>query len=178
MKLKNNSVRFWQVPFYACAVLAILSAPQSACAQCCGGSGSAMGGYGGVISGDFMGMPMMPGLIMEEDSIYLTVNVPEKAILQINGDPTISLGPTRYFVVHGLEPGRTYSFEIVAETANPAGVAMEEKKTVKVQSGSNEIVTLKPVKRKVPRPVATAGAAQAAEDKAATNAYFKKRNSI
>jgi uncharacterized protein (TIGR03000 family) len=117
------------------------------------------------MSGGLMGMAMSPGMILEPDSIYLTVNVPEDAILQVNGDPTISIGPTRYFVVRGLAAGRTYNFEIVAETANPAGVAMEEKKTIALTTGASEIVTLKPVKRKVPRPVGVAAGPQPADER-------------
>ncbi len=149
MNRKLCSIRPRRAALYLSAVLVTCLSTPSASAQCCGGS--AMGGFGGEIIGDAMGMPIGPYQVMEADSIYFTVNVPEKAILQINGDPTISLGPTRYFVVRGLEPGRTYSFEIVAETANPAGVAMEEKKTIKLTPGSSEIVTMKPVKRKLPR---------------------------
>lgn len=87
--------------------------------------------------------------IFEEDAIYLTVNVPEDtAPLTINGDPTISVGKTRYFVIRHLEPGRTYQFEIMAERANAAGVAMEEIKVIKVAAGSNRMLELNPIKRK------------------------------
>jgi uncharacterized protein (TIGR03000 family) len=98
------------------------------------------------------------GQLIESDSIYLTVSVPETAILTVNGDPTISVGTLRYFVIKGLDRTREYQFEVVAETANAAGVAMEETKTVKLRPGSAELVTLKPVKRKVAKkPDAEAG---------------------
>jgi uncharacterized protein (TIGR03000 family) len=135
------SRRSLQMVPLAGAIMIALAAGLSVHAQCCVEGGAVMGEMGGVYSS-------IPGQIIEGDSIYLTVNVPEKAIVQVNGDPTISQGPTRYFVVRGLEPGRVYSFEIVAETANPAGVAMEEKKLVKLHAGSTEIVSLRPVKRK------------------------------
>ena len=125
--------------------------------------------------GQMMGLPgdYIPGQIIEGDSIYITLMVPEKAIVQINGDPTISLGPTRYFVVRGLDLDKTYTFEVVVETANPAGVAMEEKKTLKLKPGASEIVTMKPVKRKVPKPAAVADAKDA-ESKAASTVTIGK----
>lgn len=140
----NKDVR--SIAICLCALLLAFTTNRIASAQCCGSR--AMGGF----SSDVMDYSMVPGQIIEGDSIYLTVNLPELTVLQINGDPTISLGPTRYFVVRGLDPMKTYTFEIVAETLNPAGVALEEKKTLKLRPGANEIVTLKPVKRKVPKP--------------------------
>lgn len=141
--------------FSVLSVAFFLSA-QSAFAQCNCGGGQATG----MVVGEYapampivMGQPgdysVPGGQVIESDSIYLTVSVPEKAILTVNGDPTISVGTTRYFVIKGLDLSREYKFEIVAETANAAGVAMEETKTVKVRPGSTEMVTLKPVKRKV-----------------------------
>ncbi len=140
----NVSVQTWRIAFCLCAFITASTPNQFASAQCCGGSGLSV----------FSGEMMSPGMIIEGDSIYLTVNLPELAMLQVNGDPTISLGPVRYFVVRGLEPGKTYTFEFAAETLNPAGVPLLEKKTVKLKAGSNDIITLKPVKRKIPRPAA------------------------
>lgn len=86
---------------------------------------------------------------VEADAIYLTINVPEDtAPLRINNDPTMSVGATRYFVIRHLEPGRTYSFEVVAERANAAGVAMEEIKVFKLPAGSSKMLSLNPIKRK------------------------------
>ncbi|MEZ6134539.1 MAG: hypothetical protein R3C53_06490 [Pirellulaceae bacterium] len=151
------------------AVTVVFSLSSNAMAQCnCGGSAAPMAGgyydsFGAGIPMDMgmqipiEGIPMAPplpegGQIIEGDSIYLTVNVPEKAILTVNGDPTISTGPTRYFVVKGLDVEREYKFVIVAETANAAGVAMEQTETVKLKPGSSQVVTLKPVRRKGSKP--------------------------
>jgi uncharacterized protein (TIGR03000 family) len=156
----NVNVRTSRIACYLCALASVLSANQISSAQCCGGI--AMGGY----SSDMMGYSLTPGQTIEGDSVYLTVSLPEAAVLQINGDPTISLGATRYFVVRGLDSAKTYTFEIVAETLNPAGVALIEKKTLKLRPGANEIVVLKPVKRKVARP--RADAPKADDDKDAS----------
>ncbi len=124
---------------------AVMTVNQQALAQCSCQSSSANGmlPWGSEVAS--MGALQ----IFEEDAIYLTVNVPEDtAPLTINGDPTISLGKTRYFVIRHLEPGRTYQFEIMAERANAAGVAMEEIKVIKVAAGSNRMLELNPIKRK------------------------------
>lgn len=94
----------------------------------------------------------IPGQIIDDEAIYLTVNVPEEAIVTINNDPTISDGPTRHFVVRHVEPDRAYKFVIVAETANPAGIALEQTKTVTLKPGEFEEVTLEPFKRKMTQP--------------------------
>jgi uncharacterized protein (TIGR03000 family) len=126
---------------------AAISASQVATAQCrCGGSAAYSGMATTTVTPE---MPLPAGQIIESDSIYLTVVVPEQAILKINNDPTISVGTIRYFVVRNLEIGRSYDFKIVAETANAANVAMEETKSVTLTPGSAELVTLKPTKRKV-----------------------------
>lgn len=155
---KCSIVRAWAI----CAVL-LMSAHASA--QCACGNG-ASGGYSLA-----MGMPGVPmgaslGPIIEANAIYLNVNVPEKALLKVNGDPTISLGATRYFVIKDLDPQHEYKFVIVAETANAAGVRMEETKTVKLKVGAIETVTLKPIKRKVIAPSVVVDDAAAAEAEA------------
>lgn len=148
----------------------------NALAQCnCGGSNVALPPtayyppmpppmlMGGVPGMEYPGM-IPDGQIIEGDTIYLNVTVPEDAILTINGDPTISTGTNRYFVVKGLDIERTYKFVIVAETANAAGVPMEETKTVTLSPGSTEQVALKPVKRKVVKPVVVVPLSADAED--------------
>ena len=132
----------------ALALVCALAAAQSTQAQCsCGATGMAMMPSGMLPGTDPLAVGQ-PGMIIEPNAIYLTVKVPEKTILMINGDPTISQGETRYFVVRGLEADREYKFEIVAETVNPAGVEMLEKKSVVLKTGAIETVALKPVKRK------------------------------
>jgi uncharacterized protein (TIGR03000 family) len=164
----NVNVRVWRIVCYLCAFLTSLSTNQSASAQCCGGS--AMGEYSSEL--------MSPGMIIEGDSIYLTVILPEAAVLKVNDDPTISLGATRYFVVRGLDPAKIYTFDIVAEALNPAGVALVEKKTLKLKPGANDIVTLKPVKRKVPRPKTDVSKADDEKDASAEDKKSKAEDSV
>ena len=140
-----------QVTACALALACSLACAQSLQAQCaCGAAGMAMmpPGMLPMLPGADPLAGAQPGMIIEPNAIYLTVKVPEKTILMINGDPTISQGETRYFVVRGLEPDREYKFEIVAETVNPAGVEMLEKKALVLKTGAIETVALKPTKRK------------------------------
>lgn len=140
----------------ASLLVGLLVSPGIATAQCnCWGSPGAYSDSWMTIPGGGFGQ------IIEGDSVYITLNVPEEAIVQVNGDPTISIGPTRYFVVRNLEAERTYKFVIVVETANAAGVAMEETKTIKMTPGNTEVVTMKPIKRKVLKPAADASASKA-----------------
>ncbi len=154
---KDFIVKAWAI----CAVL-LMSAHASAQCAC---SNGASGGYS--LATGMPGVPMGTSLgpVIEANAIYLNVNVPEKALLKVNGDPTISLGTTRYFVIKDLDPQHEYKFVIVAETANAAGVPMEETKTVKLRVGAIETVTLKPVKRKVIAP--SVGVDDAAEEEEA-----------
>lgn len=130
------------------AAFCVVSLHARSHAQCaCGGSSSA-----GAMS---YGAPLAMGIegrIVEGDAIYLNVTVPETAKLTVNGDPTISIGTNRYFVIRNLEPGRKYKFKVVAETANAAGVPMEETKVVELSPGATEFVSLKPFKRKSDQP--------------------------
>ena len=87
--------------------------------------------------------------ITEPDTIYLTVSVPEEAVVEVNGDPTAMVGATRYFVIRHLDPERDYKFVISAVTLNPAGIPLEEKKTLVLGAGSRDSVSLAPYKRKV-----------------------------
>jgi len=158
--MSANSAYLRRTTYSTLAIVGILFCTQSVRAQCACGSSAIGGSYGSMAFGMpdemMIGMPgdMMgtPGQVIEGDSIYLTIDVPDKAILQINGDPTISIGPKRYFVIRNLEPDETYKFVIVAETANAAGVAMEETQTLKLKPGARESVSLKPIKRKGAKP--------------------------
>lgn len=151
------------------AVCAALFISAQAAAQCACGS-PAMAGSPFAMGVNGVPMGATPGPIIEANAIYLNVNVPEKAILKINGDPTISLGTSRHFVIKDLDPQHEYKFVIVAETANSAGVPMEETKTVKLKVGAIETVTLKPVKRKVVAPVVVVDDAEADAEAPASDA--------
>ncbi|MCA9193273.1 MAG: hypothetical protein KDB03_15990 [Planctomycetales bacterium] len=141
LKLGQQAGRF------LATLLAVTMSLHSAQAQCnCGGSSGGSQMFALPMSGD-----IVPGSfqIIEEDAIYLTINVPEDtAPLKVNNDPTISIGATRYFVIRHLEPGKSYEFEVVAERANAAGVAMEEIRVFRLTAGSSKALTMNPIKRK------------------------------
>lgn len=92
--------------------------------------------------------------VIEPDAAYLTVNVPEvnldtsDAELIINGDPTVSVGPSRRFIVRDLEPEKDYEFQIVAITANRANVERMEVKTITLRAGDMQTLSLKPTRRR------------------------------
>lgn len=89
----------------------------------------------------------MNGTIMEPNTAYVTVTLPEKAKLFVNGDPTASTGPVRYFVVRRMDDGETFKFDFRAEMENAAGVKLEEKKQVLLKAGSSESFNLTPWKK-------------------------------
>ncbi len=74
----------------------------------------------------------------EEDAVYLTVSVPSSAKVFVNGKPTTSTGAVRQFVSHGLQPGRTYKFEVRAELDGADGQKLSEEKSIAVVSGQRE----------------------------------------
>lgn len=153
------------LPVFRLATLVVafacpLCLAQSLRAQCACGSGASAYGYPSGVVVDPMMFPMdggmlppgaIPGPILEGNAIYLTVNVPDDVQpLKINGDETISIGTTRYFVIRHLEADKEYKFTIVAVAPNPAGILLEDSKTVTLKPGSSETVTLKPIKRQKP----------------------------
>jgi len=113
-----------------------------ATAQCCSGGGSA--GWDG-ISGAFESVGY---IVVEPEAIYLTVNVPETALVFVNGDPTAMGGTTRYFVIRHLEAGKKYKFEVAAQTKNAAKIDLEESTSFTLTAGERKTVTLAPYKRK------------------------------
>jgi uncharacterized protein (TIGR03000 family) len=72
------------------------------------------------------------------DAIYLTVNVPGNAKVFVNGNPTTSTGAVRQYVSRGLEPGKSYKFEIRAEVEGVDGKVLTEEKTVAIAAGERE----------------------------------------
>lgn len=61
------------------------------------------------------------------DSGLLTVHVPAKAIVLINGDQTRSTGSRREYVSYGLEPGKQYRYQVKALIECAPYVAMDGK---------------------------------------------------
>ncbi len=72
-----------------------------------------------------------------EDSGLLTIWVPAKAKVFVNGMETKTTGSRRRYVSHGLQPGLTYKYVIRAELVRNGKIA-EETKTVNLTAGSTE----------------------------------------
>jgi uncharacterized protein (TIGR03000 family) len=71
-----------------------------------------------------------------DDSCLLTVWVPYKATVTINGMATKSTGSRRQFVSYGLKPGFTYTYEVVAKYIDPAvGKEFTDSKTISLTAG-------------------------------------------
>jgi uncharacterized protein (TIGR03000 family) len=114
----------------------------------------------GSVASQSFGFPMDGAIqggqyqIIEPNAAYLTINVPEvnldtsDAELIINGDPTVSTGPSRRFIVRDMEPDKEYRFQIVAITANRANVERMEVKTIILRAGELQSVSLKPIRRR------------------------------
>lgn len=103
--------------------------------------------------------------------IHFTLNTPEKAKVFVNGDPTASEGAIRYYVVNHLEIGRTYKFEFAVEIENPAGVILQEKKTLTLSPGAREALSFKPFKKKkVAKPDDESGESDSSDSQSDTEA--------
>ena len=72
-----------------------------------------------------------------KNSGLLTIWVPAKAKVFINGMETKTTGSRRRYVSHGLQPGLTYKYVIRAELVRNGKIA-EESKTVNLTAGSTE----------------------------------------
>ncbi|MBN2023730.1 MAG: TIGR03000 domain-containing protein [Pirellulales bacterium] len=71
------------------------------------------------------------------NSGLLTIWVPAKAKVFINGVETKSIGSRRRYVSYGLEPGLTYKYEVRAELVRDGRIA-EETQTVYLMAGDSE----------------------------------------
>jgi uncharacterized protein (TIGR03000 family) len=71
------------------------------------------------------------------NSGLLTIWVPAKAKVFINGMETSTTGSRRRYVSHGLQPGLTYKYAIRAEIVRDGKIATETK-TVNLTAGGNE----------------------------------------
>lgn len=72
-----------------------------------------------------------------QNSGLLTVWVPAKSKVFINGKETSTQGSRRRYVSYGLQPGLTYKFEVRAELVRD-GMIAEETKTVYLNAGASE----------------------------------------
>ncbi|MEQ1831052.1 MAG: hypothetical protein ABL921_34210, partial [Pirellula sp.] len=99
--------------------------------------------YGSVSAGDVLG----PDALLEESDdpakiVNLTVVVHEKAIVSVNGEPTVTMGTVRPYIVRGLKPGKTYKFEIQGLVRQPKGDVYVAKETITLKAGESKQVVL------------------------------------
>ncbi|MDZ4848955.1 MAG: hypothetical protein SGI77_06655 [Pirellulaceae bacterium] len=85
-------------------------------------------------------------LLVEVDDpakiVNLMVIVHEKAIVSVNGEPTVTMGTSRPYIVRGLEAGKKYKFEIVGVYQTEALAEYAAKETVTVEAGGTKQVVL------------------------------------
>ena len=74
--------------------------------------------------------------------INLTVIVQDKAIVSINGEPTVTMGTSRPYIVRGLKAGKTYKFEIEGLLKNESGAEYAAKESVTLKAGESKQVVL------------------------------------
>ena len=76
--------------------------------------------------------------------VTLNVHAPAEASVLINGVPTRQSGPDRAFTASGLEPGRTYSFDVRATWKQPDGTTVQLERRVVVQAGDRRAIDFDP----------------------------------
>jgi uncharacterized protein (TIGR03000 family) len=131
----------------------------------CGCSGGISDGAGEIqysMSG-MQGASVDAEALLEEvdnpgEVVYLTVIVPEKAIVSINDEETYTTGTTRTYVAKGLKAGKEYTFRVKGLYKNESGAeySKEEKVTVKAGESSQVVLHLRRTKRTPPAPLAPA----------------------
>jgi uncharacterized protein (TIGR03000 family) len=77
-----------------------------------------------------------------EGSALLNVTVPPPAKLFVNGRATTSIGASRRYVAHGLQPNLRYTFELRAEDARD-GRQVSETKSVTLQANQSADVAFR-----------------------------------
>ena len=99
--------------------------------------------------------------------INLAVICHEKAIVSINGEPTVTMGTRRPYIVRELTPGKTYKFEVEAVYKTEQGAEYADKEVVTLKAGESKEVVLHVRRRNrakppvVPTAAPVAGAAAA-----------------
>lgn len=96
-------------------------------------------------------IPYSPEMELEHvdspsENINFTVIVDDQAIVTVNGEPTITKGKVRPYIVRGLTPGKTYVFEFKALVRKPQGDVYFAEQKVTIGAGESKQVVLK-VKR-------------------------------
>jgi uncharacterized protein (TIGR03000 family) len=69
------------------------------------------------------------------NAAYIDIRVPANAEILFDGEKTSQTGANRTFVSPALEPGKTFTYTIMARFAGPDGKQIERTRTVKVEAG-------------------------------------------
>lgn len=97
-----------------------------------GGPGGASPGLPG---GDLQTPPPLgTGTSTDATSTSFRVSVPANAVVYVNDMKTTSTGPERRYVSRGLEPGRTYTFNVRAEYQRD-GQTVTETRVIRLTAG-------------------------------------------
>lgn len=112
------------------------------CGGYMGGCGSYMGGCGGYMMGGCGGCGGHGGIVQATGSeATLLVNLPEDAILSIDGEQTLSTSANRVFVTPVLEEGKAYEYTLKAQVTRD-GKTQVATATVTVRPGQISQVEL------------------------------------
>jgi len=84
------------------------------------------------------------GVSVREGSALLSISVPARAKVIVNGLQTKSTGPNRQFASSGLQPVLTYKYEIRVQVVRN-GRLLEDTRTVYLTSGARKAVAFSPV---------------------------------
>jgi len=82
-----------------------------------------------------------PAVANQANEATIVVHLPQEANLTIDGQPTQSRSATRTFHSPPLDPGKTYTYTLRAES-NRDGNFINAKKTIEVRAGQRTEVTL------------------------------------
>ena len=81
----------------------------------------------------------------------LTVVVPDKAIVAVNGEPTFTTGNVRNYIVRGLKPGKFYNYKIEGLLKNASGAEYAAKEEFTFKAGDSKQIVLN-LRRRVRTP--------------------------
>jgi uncharacterized protein (TIGR03000 family) len=120
----------------------------------------------------------------EDKSAFITVDVPQEAIVYVNGYRTQSTGSHRQFMSAGMKPGQTYAFQVRA-VVDRGGKALGQTKVVSLAGGQRSHVVfdnleseqshLTTVKLHVPEDAVVTLAGQVTEMQGSTRVFATSR---
>lgn len=91
------------------------------------------------LDGGLLPTPGSSAVPTPQTSGLLTIWLPYEARVTINGNPTRSTGSKRQYVSYGLQPGYSYTYEIVA-TLERDGQTLTESRSVTLTAGQQNTV--------------------------------------